>query len=247
MKNLKITLAGMLAILLVTFTSEAQAQTESKILSLTEITIKQGHRTQFLEAVKQWKECYIEKNGADKWGFWQQFQGSGNVYVLSGYNNTFAELDTDDPAGKACRDIVRDFIMPHVEKTNYTISKTIPEVSNSTNKEGTVIYVNFYRVKNGLAFFDLIKETAAIVKEIEGQPRAYWYSSVGGSPESADYFSVTTFKDFAEMDVKKEGVWKMIERVKGKKKSDQLLNSGVSLIENSWSYIYVWNEELSRN
>lgn len=247
MKNLKITLVVLMAIVLLPFLVSAQAQTESKVLSLTEITIKQGHRTQFLEAVKQWKECYIEKNGADKWNLWQQFQGSGNVYVLSGYNNTFAELDADDPAGKACRDIVRDFIMPHVESTNYNIAKTLPEVGTLADKKATVIFVNYYRVKNGLAFLDLIKERAAIVKEIEGQPRAHWYSGIGGSTDSPHYFSVTPFTDFAEMDMKRETVWKMIERVKGKKKADQLLSTGVSLIEKSWSYIYVLNEELSRN
>ena len=37
-----------------------------------------------------------------------------------------------------------------------------------------------------------------------------------------------------------------IEKAKGKKKADQLRDAGRAVIESSWSYIYVLNEELSK-
>ncbi|MCB0434161.1 MAG: hypothetical protein KDD18_14640, partial [Mangrovimonas sp.] len=40
------------------------------LLSISEITVKQGHNEAFLQGVKSWKECYLENKGEDKWGVW---------------------------------------------------------------------------------------------------------------------------------------------------------------------------------
>ncbi|MBP6584500.1 MAG: hypothetical protein KA215_02425, partial [Flavobacterium sp.] len=79
-------------LLLLPFVTVAQEIKESKILSISEITVKEGHNKQFLEGVKQWKECYLENKGTDSWNLWKQFQGSGHVYVMTGINKNFAEL-----------------------------------------------------------------------------------------------------------------------------------------------------------
>ncbi|MBA4153495.1 hypothetical protein [Flavobacterium sp.] len=233
-------------LLLLPFVIVAQEIKESKILSISEITVKEGHNKQFLEGVKQWKECYLENKGTESWNLWKQFQGNGHVYVMTGVNKNFAELDMDDSAGKSCRDIVTDFIMPHVESVNYNIASTMPDVSRDFMEGTKIVWVNFYRVKNGVIFTDLIKERVSIIKEVEGSPRSFWYSYMGGGPNAPHYFVSTPFKSFADMDVKRDNVWKLIEKAKGKKKADQLRDAGRAVIENSWSYIYVLNEELSK-
>lgn len=220
---------------------------ESQILTMSELTIKQGHNDQFKAGVKLWKECYEKNNGADSWNLWSRMQGEGNVYVLTGLVKNWVELDKDDPASESCRAIVRDMIMPHIEKNVYHLASTMPELSSTnTNSERTIVWVTYFRVKNSTVFNATIKEIGTTVKAVEGDTRGTWYSLIGGSEEAPDYFVATSFKDFAEMDIKKDGVWKIMENKHGAKKTEQIRNEFRNALDGSWSYVYVLNKELSK-
>jgi hypothetical protein len=92
-----------------------------------------------------------------------------------------------------------------------------------------------------------VQETSDIIQKSEGDKRNYWYVSNGGSPESADYFVTTPFKNFAALDIERDGVWKMVENAKGKEYSDKLRASFSSALENSWGYMFKRMEALSHN
>ena len=80
-------------------------ENEGYLLTMSEITVKQGQNDAFTAGVKAWKECYLENNGEDKWNMWRRMQGEGNVYIFSGTMTSWAEFDNDsgDEAGKNCR------------------------------------------------------------------------------------------------------------------------------------------------
>lgn len=218
----------------------------SKLLNMSEITLKPGHESQFIAGVKMWKECYLENKGTDKFNVWRRVQGEGIMYVLTGMMDNWAEMDKEDAAGKECRMKVLDFIMPHVEKVNYNIARTMPEVSKATPSEGTkLVWVSFFRVENGTVFNDVIKETASVRKSAEGSVRGTWYSFAGGGPDSPDYMLSTPYKGYADMDITRDGVWKIYENKHGKKKTDETRAKFRASIENSWAYLYSLNEELS--
>ena len=218
----------------------------SKLLNMSEITVKPGHESQFIAGVKMWKECYLENKGTDKFNVWRRVQGEGIMYVLTGMMDNWAEMDMKDAAGKECRMKVLDFIMPHVVKVNYNIARTMPEVSKSTPSEGTkLVNVSFFRVDNGPAFNELIKETSSTIRSVEGTPRNTWYSFAGGGPDSPDYMVSTPHKGYADLDITRDGVWKIYENKHGKKKTDDTRAKFRAIIENSWGYLYSLNEELS--
>lgn len=220
---------------------------ESQILTMSELTIKQGHNEQFKAGVKLWKECYEKNNGTDSWNLWSRMQGEGNVYVLTGLVKNWAELDKDDPASEPCRAIVRDLIMPHIEKNVYHLASTMPELSTTKqNPDRTVVWVTYFRVKNSTVFNATIKEIGAAVKAVEGDVRGTWYSFIGGAEEAPDYFVANSYKDFAEMDVKRDGVWKIMENKHGVKKAEQIRNDFRNSLDGSWSYVFVLNKELSK-
>ena len=217
----------------------------SKLLNMTEITVKPGHESQFIAGVELWKACYLENKGADKWNMWRRVQGEGIMYVMTGLMSSWAEMDKEDAAGKECRMKVIDFVMPHVEKVNYNIARTMPELSR-TPAEGTkLVSVMFVRVTNDAAYNEAIKETTSTVRSVEGSPRGTWYSFVGGGPESPDYMVSTPYKGFADLDIKRDGVWKVFENKHGKKKTVELRTKVRAAVENSWSYFYTLNEKLS--
>ena len=217
----------------------------SKLLNMSEITVKPGHESQFIAGVKMWKECYLENKGTDKFNVWRRVQGEGIMYVLTGLMDNWAEMDKEDAPGKECRMKVIELIMPHVEKINYNIARTMPELSRGPAEGTKLVSVMFVRVTNDAAYNEAIKETTSTVRSVEGSPRGTWYSFVGGGPESPDYMVSTPFKGFADLDIKRDGVWKVYENKHGKKKTVELRAKVRAAVENSWSYLYSLNEELS--
>ena len=225
------------------------AQSQQKfILTTTEFTVKSGHASQFEEGVKAWKACYLENKGEWTWTMWQRYNGKGSVYVLASTSKNWAEMDDEnDEAGKKCRQIAMDKIIPHVESSEDNFATSIPEFSRTGASEMNIIWVSFFQVENSVLFREIIKETGDIMQKAENDKRGYWYVSNGGGPESADFFVTTPYKNFAALDVERDGVWKMVENAKGKEYSDKLRTSFRSTLKNSWAYMFKRMDDLSHN
>lgn len=68
---------------------------------------------------------------------------------------------------------------------------------------------------------------------------------MGGSPETPDYFTTQPFEGFADLDKDVDGIWKVYEKVNGKKATDELRNKLRSSLDKAWSYMYTLSEDLS--
>ena len=233
------------ALLLLPFLVVAQGN-ESLLLNLSEITVKHGHDAQFVEGVKSWKKCYQDNEGKDKWNMWKRLQGEGTVYTLTSTMANWAEMDEDgDAAGKECRMTVVNLISPHIQSISYNIAKSMPEVSRTTGmpEDTKLVWVFNAKTSNSTSFKEVIGELTAATKKAEGDSRGTWYSVQGG--EGANYFVAVPYKNFADMDVDRDGVWTIYEKANGKTKTDALRAKIRSSISSDWSYIYTLNEELS--
>lgn len=223
----------------------ARAQ-QKQILAMTEFTVKVGHEKQFEDGVKAWKTCYLENKGEWTWNMWKRLNGKGSVYGLTSASPNWAKMDDEnDEAGKKCHQIAMDKIIPHVESTEDNFATSIPEFSKAALTEMNVIWVSYFKVENSVLFKEVVKENADIAQKAEGDKRVYWYDVNGGGPESADYFVVSAYKNFADLDVKRDGVWDMVEKAKGKEETGKLRAKFRSSIKNSWSYIYKLMDDLS--
>ena len=229
------------------FGNVARAQ-EKFILSMTEFTIKNGHERQFENGIKQWKECYLENKGEWTWTMWKRYNGKGAVYGITSRHAKWAELDNEnDDAGKKCWQIAIDNIIPHVESIEDNFATSMPEISRAGASEWGVIWVHQFKVENSTIFNNTIKEISELFKKAEGDNRGYWYRSNGGSPERADYFVVTPYKNFADMDVERDGVWKMVENAKGKEATEKMRADFRSSLNDEWSYMYKRMDDMSND
>jgi hypothetical protein len=240
-----------LAILFATpqFTKTTHAQEQGIILSMTEFTIKNGHSTKFQEGVKAWKACYLENDGEWEWNVWYRSQGESNVYTLTSVMMNWAEMDEVDEAGRACRDISRELINPHVEKAVVSHARHLPARSSSNpfSPDENVVRVTSFQVKNFPVFQEILAGMTDAMRRQEGNPRGHWYSVLGGGPESADYMLVMPFKGFAGMDVSMLPPWDVYEQVHGTRKRDQDRARFSDALVNSWSYLYRLVEDMSHS
>jgi hypothetical protein len=218
---------------------------KTMLLNITEITVKPGHDAQFTEGVKLWKECYLKNKGSHHWNLWHRVQGKGNVYVLTGTMAKWAEMDEKDPVDAACRITVLNFIMPHVQSIEYNIAQSMPEYSRPLMDGTKLIWVTFFKIKNSTDFLEVVKGISSAIKTTEGNTRGYWNRVMGGAPEAPDYFITAPYKGFADLDTEKESIWKVYEKVNGKKAADALRAKAMSAIDKIWSYAYTLNTDLS--
>lgn len=223
------------------------AQTfEKGILSMTSVTVKQGHRVQFEEGVKKWKDCMLENGTEDNWNMWSRVQGEGTVYGLTGMMANWAEMDKEDEAGKSCASIVTNFIMPHVEKASYAMASTLPDWSKKSMATDTkLVWVTYFRVKNGMLFSEVVKDVSSTLAKKEGEARGQWYAYEGGSETDPDYMVVSTFNGYAALDEDKDGPFKVYENVHGKKKADEMREKWRNAVDAGWSYLWEHKPELS--
>lgn len=219
---------------------------EKGILTMTEITIKQGHRVQFEEGVKKWKACMLENGSEDSWNVWSRVQGEGTVYGLTSFMENWAEMEKEDEAGKSCYSIVTNFIMPHIEKVNYNMASTLPDWSKKTLSTDTkVIWASYFRVKDRMLFTEVVKDVTSTVASKEGQPRGLWYVLEGGSEMAPDYMVVDSYNGYAALDEEGDGPFKIYENVNGKKKADAMREKWKNAVDAGWSYMYEHKPELS--
>lgn len=226
-------------------TNTTQAQEDDNfIMDLTEFTVKFGHNSNFTDGVKKWNKCYKDNDGKGKWNVWHRLQGKGNVYVMSSRLKNWAEMDKSDDAAKACRSVALTFIVPYIESTEYNTARPMPDFSRKTALDDmTIVWVNSFKVKSSMVFNDIVKEVTAVIKSEEGDNRGYWYRQMAG--EGVNYFVSTPFKDFADLDKDRDGVWEIFEKVKGKAKTKEIREKFSAVLESSASYTYTLETDLS--
>lgn len=218
---------------------------DGEILTTSEITVKQGHRAQFIEGVKKWKSCYLENNGKDTWNMWHRQQGEGNFYIMSGVLPNWAGMDKEDEASNECYVILLNLIMPHIEKVNSRIARSMPEVSRSFPEEANYIRVNYYEVHKEYAFEQVIETVTKAIKDKEGSARGIWYNIEFGGPDTPDFMIAEPFTKYADMDIKRDSPAKIYTDLVGEEKAAELWEVWFDTLQNSWSYTFKLNTEMS--
>lgn len=234
--------AACLALLLPTSTN-AQAD-DGQLVDLTKYTVKFGHDANFTDGVKKWTKCYKENNGTSTWKVWHRLQGKGNVYVVSAGLENWAEMGKSDAAGKACRSIALESITPHVESREDNNSMSMPELSRKKALEGaSVIWVNSFKVNNSGDFLEIVKDVTSTMASKEGDNRGHWFRMLSG--EGSNYYVSSPFKDFAALDADTDSVWKVYESVHGKKKTVDIRKRFRATLDETSTYMYTLETELS--
>lgn len=224
---------------------KAQEKEKSYILSMTEFTVKPGHDFKFREGIKAWKECYLGNEGEWNWTVWKRVQGNGNVYALTSYMEKWAEMDEVDDAGKECRDIARELINPHIESSGYFLYRTMPEISSDSDTDNKLVWVTFWDVHNSSIFRETINQVSGILEKAEGNTRGTWYVSMGGEPDTPNYFVASPYESYASLDESEDKVWEVVAKSEGEKARDELRENLRNSVNDVWAFIYERQDELS--
>jgi hypothetical protein len=120
----------------------------------------------------------------------------------------------------------------------------MPEISRKATIDGmSIVWVYNFKVNNSMVFNEVVKDITSTISKKEGDNRGYWYSLMGG--EGADYFVSTPIKDFADLDTKRDGVWKVYESVHGAAKTKETREKFNASLDEVWDYTFTLVSDLS--
>lgn len=221
-------------------------ESEKKLLNMAELTIKKNHQQEFMDGMQKWKDCYLSNNGDENWNVWNRMQGESGVVAVTYTMDKWAEMDEDQTeADKACMNIFKNDVFPHVEKMNFNLSWTMPEYSRTSSDSTSVVWVTFFRTKNSTDFMDVVKEVSSTYRSEKGEPMGVWYDFIGGGQDAPDYMVATPYKNFAQLDEPFDAPWAVYEKAHGKEKMEQMRFKFRESLDDGWSYIYKLNPKLS--
>lgn len=221
-------------------TATAQEEEASSfMLSMIELHVKGGHDDQFRAGIAAWKACYIENKGEGSWNIWSRQHGQGNVYIATFRMDGWADLDTPDEASRACRSVALEQITPHTYAGKNTSSyvESMPEISRAP-QQFDVVWVTSFRAHDSRKMMNVVRKVGDAIKQVEGQPRAYWYDVAGGDEKAADYLVAIPYENFAAMDMEREGVWSIVTKVHGEEESERLRADFRDSVDAAWGYAY---------
>jgi hypothetical protein len=126
------------------------------------------------------------------------------------------------------------------------MASTLPDWSKKTMATDTkLVWVSYFRVKNGSLFSEVVKDVSSTVANKEGEPRGQWYGIMGGDEDEADYMVVSSYPNYAALDVDEDGPFEVYEQVHGEKKANAMREKWRNAVDAGWSYIWELNTEMS--
>lgn len=216
---------------------------ESYYLSMSEFTLKTGHSKAFMAGATEWRECYTKAGGDKRYNVWRRLQGQGNVVVLTSAYKNWQAFFSEDEAAKKCEKIVDEKIVPHIESTALNMAGFMPKWSATPSPAKDYVAVYNFKVANYELFENTVEAIEDAVKD-DGGPDSYWYYGMGGRG-NADYFVVEEFADAKALDADDPSIWKRLEDAVGKEHKDELQSNFMSSINEWWSYLYIYLEDIS--
>lgn len=239
-------LAATLALLVsapLTAQEDTAAAASRPVMQLIHIELKHGHDGPWRAAIKDFKACYEKAGGKRTWTAWRRLNGAGTVYTVVTSNANWAALDQRDEAMGGCYPAMMEATTPH----EASVSEEFVRPNNDFSRpiDGDVVRVIGLMIDDYAGFMAAAGEINKTLKDADAGPHLLWMEVEGGPADAADMQIVMGYDNFAAMDVEVEGVWAVVERIHGKDKMLELRKAVQASVDDSWTYLYKRDGELS--
>lgn len=205
------------------------------ILEVTELQVQLGHDSEFRAGIKAYAECYRENDGKNGWSMWRSVDGKAGVYHVVSEMDSWADMDSPDPAGQKCWSAIEDQVSPHLSAVSTQFARRKPEWSGDPG-EFSVVRLHQFRVDDDDAFAAAVGAVTAIMKEAEYPHVGTWYDVIDADSNEPGYFVVEHFANFAAMDEQRAGPYNTVKDQAGEARADELWQQFGDSLTDDWEY-----------
>lgn len=205
----------------------------------------------FREGVKSWVRCLEAHKAAFTLHAYNAESGDLSRYAFIENHPSWGDLDTHDPASKACGETFREDVLPHFTEGYAEFAQPTAKISDATGEysdAAPIVWVDAYRFKPGherdwLAY--AAKFAAAAAKAHFNQPFE-GYEVFGSGHDGEQALLVGPGKTWAEVGADPvPDPDKMMEQAYGKKTADALRDQAMAGIAQHWADAWSYDKELS--
>ena len=205
----------------------------------------------FNQGIKDWNKCLHDHGSKQAVYAYSALTGDLDRYLFLEEHSSWADMDTHDPAGKACGPTFVSEVLPHA---GHAFSEIAELNAKDTYMPGgdpdpaPMLWVDVFRLKPG--HIDAFEATLA--KYTAAAARIHWeghfasYDIEGASQGSENFVVVWPNKSWADIgrDPKPTRP-QLIEKAYGKAKARALHDTYVDAIEAQWSDTWTYQKDLS--
>jgi hypothetical protein len=233
---------------------QAADQEKSNIQRVFNDTVTPAEQVAYEAAVKRYNECLAQHGYKHEWVALSH--ETGDVYTYSYVTDPVAWSTFDEmhEIGKICDKTWQSEANPHLKGEVSMFLETQPEMSHvqkgKSGLDSKYLDVTFIKLKRGheaREAFDKAAKDIAAAAEKANWASYYTIVRVVDGDRNAPTYIVTTpagsWKEFGAQD--NMSMWAMVEGVRGKEATAAIRKSANEAIEEIWSHIDSYNEELS--
>lgn len=252
MKRITPWLVPLAALLCVTFAHAAGMDKSNVVRDYTD-TIAPAEQLAYEAGVKNYNQCLHQHGFKFNWTAWAHETGNTYMYSYDSDPLTWADFDAMHSTGKACDAIWDSEVNPHLISETSAFMTVMPELSHmpkGMDVGSGLIEVTYFKLKSGHKAQEAFTNGAKMIAraaEKSNWPGHYGFSAVqDAGPDAPDFVLVWPSRNWADFgqDIN-PSLWKMVEGVYGKKKTDTLRKSLNWAIEDTSSHLDRYNSDLT--
>lgn len=254
MKTIALRLAPLAALLCV-----AGAQAADMSMSKTSVardytdTVMPAEQVAYEAGVKAYNQCLAQHGVKYQWTAWMHV--TGNVYQYSYVTDplTWADFDTMHTQDAPCDAVWQSQANPHLKSETSSFMMAMPEMSHMPKGAtlGTgLLQVTLFTLKPGYAAHDAFVNAATMIAKAADKSNwagDYLFGEVQDADEGApDFILVWGGKSWADLNQDIDPpLWKMVAKVYGQKKADEIRNTLDGAIASTSSHVDSYDADLT--
>ncbi|HEV2269609.1 MAG TPA: hypothetical protein VGR92_09130 [Steroidobacteraceae bacterium] len=243
-------LAG-LAVVLAASAGLAQAAAAGPVtrIFLVEVPAAQDHA--FNVGVKAYDKCLRDHGTKQPTIVYDAETGDLSRYLFLEQRDSWAALDTHDPAGMACRDTFTTMVLPHVGQAFSEFSEINPKDSYMPGGDpdpAPIMWVDVYRLNfaQASAFHEAMGQFAAAAAKTHWEGHFAGYDIEGSGQRGISFTLVWPNKSWSDVGHDPNPSAKaMMESVYGKEAAEAMHRKYVAAIAEHWEDAWSYDKDLS--
>ena len=225
----------------------AQAAGAASITRVYVVVVQPAQDQAFNQGIKDWEKCLHEHGAKQATMAYSAETGDLDRYLFIEEHPSWADMDTHDPANKACGPVFVGEVIPHSGQAFSELAVLNPKETYMPGGDpdpAPMIWVDAFRIKPGHAeaFNDAVQKYTAAAAKTHWQGHFAGYDIEGSGQGAEDFVLVWPNKNWADIGTDPSpSVKQLMESVYGKKGARALHDKfNGSLLEewsDTWSYV----------
>jgi hypothetical protein len=194
-------------------------ESEGYMLSMTKVYLQPLSWMAFGSGLQEFIECNKNEEVEGSWSTWVD-QERPVVWFVSRMDN-WAERDESAGLGP-CYPVLEEKMRDSVRYIETEFARYMTDWNTEDDTDPGVVRLHQFSVDEGAKFRRVVSEITDVLKEAEYEHQGDWFEMLGEDGDEVNFFVVSEFDNFAELDADRQSAGAVLEEAIGEDAADAL-------------------------